>query len=245
MSRCGGYPGRGAGGGCCGSVSVLGLPRFPLFSISGGIEHGFRASAPFGSSPPFPPLIPWDRGGGLGPGGVFPSLGVGQGEAVPPRSNNPWGRGGVVISAASPSPAKPFGGTGWVVCYCRVSRTWGCSGLPPGGAPQPAVPAEDPPGLLPEEENHKPSAGAGRAPPARRGAGSQAASCLLAGPCRWLAAAPADLPNTPPCPRRSPGTWRRVPPRPGAQMPPTRARHPRRCGPAFLQLSSGSQILRF
>lgn len=163
---------------------------------------------------------------------------------MPPRSINPWA-GMSVISAAFPSPAKPFGGTGRAVCYCRVSCTQGCSVLtPPPRCPPTRRPGGGSPGLLPEEENHKPSAGAGRAPPARCGAGSQAASCLLAGPCRWLAAAPADLPNTPPCPRRSPGARCCVSPlrRPDATRKGS-ASLPVRSGlPA---LSSGSQILHF
>lgn len=177
VSRCGGYPGRGAGGGCPGSVSVLGLPRFPLFSIFGGIEDGFRASAPFGSSPPFPPLVPWDRGSGLELGGVFPFLGVRRGKAVPPRSNNPWGGGGAVISAASPSRAKPFGGIGWVVCYCRVSRTRGCSGLPPGGAPQPACPGGGSPGAV--ARGGKPQAECRGWPGSTGAARGRQPSCLL------------------------------------------------------------------
>lgn len=56
--------------------------------------------------------------------------------------------------------------------------------------------------MLPEQENHNPSAGAGRAPLEW---GRQPSS-LLASPCRRLAAAPADLDGSQPCSCHSPGT---------------------------------------
>lgn len=56
--------------------------------------------------------------------------------------------------------------------------------------------------MLPEQENHNPSAGAGQAPLEW----GQQPSSLLASPCRWLAAAPADLDGSQPCPRHSRST---------------------------------------
>lgn len=83
-------------------------------------------------------------------------------------------------------------------CYYRVSSTQGCSGLPPA-VPSSHHPNGGSPELLPEEENHNLNAGAGWAPLER---GRQPSS-LLAGPCRRLAAAPADLRGSRPCPRCS------------------------------------------
>lgn len=158
----------------------------------------------------------------MGPGRGFPSLGVWQCRAVLPTSISP-GRNTCVIPAAFLSPAQPFGGTSRVRCYCRVSSAQRCSGLSPAVPPS-HHPNGGSPGLLPEEENHNLSAGAGRAPLQQ---GRQPSS-LLAGPCRRLAAAPADLHGSRPCPRRSPGT----------RCPHSHPGHSHRA-------SSGPQILHF
>lgn len=130
----------------------------------------------------------------MGLGRAFPSLGVWWCRTVLSRSIS------AVIPAALPSLAQPLGGTSSAGGFCRVSSTQGCSGLPPASPPS-HHPNGGSPGLLPEEENHNASAGAGRAPLEW---GRQPSS-LLAGPCRRLAAAPADLCGSRPCPCRSPG----------------------------------------